>query len=50
MPADVEGTLEVRYGPTWRVPQYMDKGADTVEAAKLYARVFRALSWVGIRL
>ncbi|GAB4821073.1 hypothetical protein N2152v2_008119 [Parachlorella kessleri] len=50
VPADVEGTLRARYGPTWRTPRYMDKGSDTVEAAKLYARIFRALSWLGIRL
>jgi hypothetical protein len=50
VPRDLNGTLHARYGPTWRVPRYMDKGADTVEGNKTYARVFRALSKVGIRL
>lgn len=31
MPASLEGTLEKRYGPTWRTPAYLDKGADTGE-------------------
>lgn len=50
VPGNVPGALECRYGPTWRVPRYMDKGADTVEANKLYARIFRALGKFGIRL
>lgn len=50
VPRDVESTLVQRYGLDWRTPRYMDKGSDTVEAAKLYARVFKALSVVGIRL
>jgi len=50
VPRDLNGTLQLRYGPTWRVPRYMDKGADTVEEKKTYARVFKALSKVGIRL
>jgi hypothetical protein len=29
VPGNVPGALECRYGPTWRVPRYMDKGADT---------------------
>lgn len=31
VPANLEGTLEKRYGPTWRTPAYLDKGADTGE-------------------
>ena len=50
VPRDLPGALHARYGPTWHVPRYMDKGADTVEGNKTYARVFRALSKVGIRL
>jgi hypothetical protein len=49
-PRDVEAALAARYGGDWRTPRYMDKGADTVEAAKLYARIFRGLAWAGIRL
>lgn len=29
VPASLKGTLEKRYGPTWRTPAYLDKGADT---------------------
>ena len=29
VPADLEGTLAMRYGPDWRTPAYMSKGADT---------------------
>jgi hypothetical protein len=29
VPADLEGTLAMRYGPNWRTPAYMSKGADT---------------------
>ncbi len=50
VPGDVEGALEYRYGETWPVPRYMDKGADTVEQQKLYARMFSALGRLGIRL
>lgn len=39
-----------RYGAGWRVPRYMDKGADVVEGQKLYARIFRALGSLGIRI
>ena len=50
VPGDVEGALEYRYGPTWPVPRYMDKGLDHVEQQKLYARMFTALGKLGIRL
>ena len=50
IPGHATKVLEERYGSTWRVPAYMDKGADTVEAGKLYVRIFRALAWLGIRL
>ncbi|PSC75064.1 hypothetical protein C2E20_1924 [Micractinium conductrix] len=49
-PANKEGTLAVRYGPTWRTPAYMEKGADTVEGNKLHSRMFRALGVLGIRI
>eukprot|EP00887_Chlorella_sp_A99_P005119 scaffold25.g5119.t1 len=44
VPADVEGTLERRYGKGWRTPAYMDKGADAVENSKPYARLFKLLA------
>lgn len=50
VPGDVQGALEHRYGSTWHVPRYMDKGADEVEQGKLYARMFTALGKLGIRL
>lgn len=50
VPGDLEGMMEARYGATWRVPRYMDKGADVVEQNKTYARVFKALSRFGICL
>jgi len=49
-PADVEGVLAHRYGPGWRVPRYMDKGADTVEQGKPYVKVLTALGRVGLRI
>eukprot|EP00884_Botryococcus_braunii_P005380 jgi/Botrbrau1/14843/Bobra.0278s0013.1 len=50
VPVRVEDVLQDRYGATWNVPRYMDKGSDTVEQNKLYARIFRTLSRAGIRL
>lgn len=51
VPRDLEGALLARYGPTWRIPRYMDKGADVVEGQKTYARIFRGLAKLtGIRL
>lgn len=50
VPHRVEDVLQERYGATWKVPRYMDKGSDTVEQNKLYARLFKTLSRVGIRL
>lgn len=50
VPCDVEGALAYRYGPTWHVPKYMDKGNDVIEQQKLYARMFTALGRLGIRL
>ncbi|PRW20648.1 phosphate ABC transporter permease isoform A [Chlorella sorokiniana] len=50
VPGNVPAALEQRYGPDWRVPRYMDKGTDVVEGQKLYARIFRALSNLGIRI
>ncbi len=50
VPHDVVAVLEQRYGATWNVPRYMDKGTDTVEQGKMYARIFKSLSLLGIRL
>lgn len=50
VPRDVPGALVHRYGKDWRTPRYMDKGADVLEGQKLYARIFRGLGKVGIRL
>lgn len=50
VPRDLDGACKARYGHTWNIPRYMDKGADTVEANKTYAKIFKALSRVGIRL
>jgi hypothetical protein len=49
-PADVEGVLAHRYGPTWRTPRYMDKGRDEVEQGKPYVKVLSALGRVGLRI
>lgn len=49
VPGDIPAVLEERYGD-WQTPKYMDKGADVVEGQKLYARIFRALSSLGIRI
>jgi hypothetical protein len=49
-PADVESVLAHRYGPTWRVPRYMDKGRDEVEQGKPYVKVLTALGRVGLRI
>jgi hypothetical protein len=50
VPHDIEGTLVRRYGPGWRTPKYLDKGADTVEGSKPYAKVLRLLARLGIRV
>lgn len=50
VPGDVPAVLEHRYGPTWMVPRYMDKGSDTIEQGKLYVKLLTALSMVGIRI
>jgi hypothetical protein len=49
-PRDVEGVLVHRYGPTWHVPRYMDKGRDEVEQGKPYVKVLSALGKVGLRI
>lgn len=41
VPRAVEDVLEYRYGPTWRVPRYLDKGRDTFESKKLYFKLLR---------
>lgn len=50
VPANIEGTLEHRYGKNWRVPSYMDKGSDEIEHNKTYAKIFRLLARIGIRI
>lgn len=50
VPGDVEAMLAQRYGPTWRQPRYLDKGADTVEHNKWHNKLMRALAYTGIRL
>lgn len=50
VPGNVDGTLEHRYGQDWKTPRYMDKGSDIVEHNKTYAKIFRALATVGIKI
>jgi len=50
VPSNLPAMLESRYGLDWKTPRYMDKGTDEVEGRKLYARIFRGLSTLGIRL
>ena len=49
VPNNIEAVLQKRYGRNWRIPRYMDNGADTVEGNKPYAKVLRALSCIGIK-
>lgn len=48
VPRDVVGVLEFRYGKTFMVPRYMDKGRDSVEQGKLYARLLGLLGRTGL--
>jgi len=48
-PGAVEDALEWRYGPTWRVPRYLDKGRDTHESKKPYYRLLKTLGRFGLR-
>eukprot|EP00879_Flechtneria_rotunda_P029637 GHRR01032069.1.p2 GENE.GHRR01032069.1~~GHRR01032069.1.p2 ORF type:complete len:142 (+),score=42.46 GHRR01032069.1:1662-2087(+) len=50
VPADVPGVLRYRYGETFMIPRYMDKGRDCIEQGKLYARVLAALGRAGLRV
>ncbi|KAF8056131.1 hypothetical protein HT031_006482 [Scenedesmus sp. PABB004] len=50
VPADVPGVLRYRYGDTYMVPRYMDKGRDCVEQGKFYARLLGALGKAGLRV
>ncbi|KAF6252835.1 hypothetical protein COO60DRAFT_494285 [Scenedesmus sp. NREL 46B-D3] len=50
VPGDVPGVLRYRYGDTFMVPRYMDKGRDCVEQGKLYARLLAALGKAGLRV
>ena len=50
VPGQVEEALRYRYGDTWNIPRYMDKGRDTEEGKKLYAKVLSALGRLGIKI
>eukprot|EP00882_Tetradesmus_deserticola_P001713 GHRQ01001842.1.p1 GENE.GHRQ01001842.1~~GHRQ01001842.1.p1 ORF type:complete len:310 (+),score=126.81 GHRQ01001842.1:297-1226(+) len=50
VPGDVPGVLRYRYGDTFMIPRYMDKGRDCVEQGKLYARLLAALGKAGLRV
>lgn len=50
VPRNVPAVLQHRYGPTWHIPRYMDKGRDTIEQRKLYARILGALGRAGLRI
>eukprot|EP00877_Chromochloris_zofingiensis_P004134 jgi/Chrzof1/13721/Cz08g09150.t1 len=50
VPADVPGVLTYRYGETFMIPRYMDKGRDSVEQGKVYARVLTILGKAGLRV
>lgn len=49
-PGDVTGVLRYRYGDTFMVPRYMDKGRDSVEQGKVYARLLGLLGKAGLRV
>lgn len=50
VPGNMPGVLRYRYGPTFMVPRYMDKGRDVVEQGKLYARLLGMLGKIGLRI
>lgn len=50
VPGDVTGVLTHRYGETFMVPRYMDKGRDSVEQGKAYARLLGLLGKAGLRV
>lgn len=50
VPGNVTGVLRYRYGDTFMVPRYMDKGRDVVEQGKFYARLLAGLGKLGIRI
>jgi len=50
VPADVRGVLRYRYGEGFMTPRYMDKGRDSVEQGKAYARILGALGRAGLRV
>lgn len=49
VPGNVPAVLVHRYGPDYMVPRYMDKGRDSVEQGKLYARLLSLLGAAGLR-
>lgn len=50
VPGDVPAVLRYRYGDTYMIPRYMDKGRDCIEQGKLYARLLGALGKAGLRV
>lgn len=50
VPRDVTGVLRYRYGDTFMIPRYMDKGRDSVEQGKLYARILGILGKAGLKI
>jgi len=50
VPGSTTQVLKTRYGETWMIPRYMDKGHDSVEQKKLYVRVLRFVSMLGIKI
>lgn len=50
VPGNVPGVLRFRYGDTFMIPRYMDKGRDCIEQSKFYARLLGALGKAGLRV
>eukprot|EP00775_Hariotina_reticulata_P002323 gene2323-2631_t len=50
VPVNVPDVLRYRYGETFMIPRYMDKGRDCVEQGKLYAKLLGALGKAGLRV
>lgn len=50
VPGDVPGVLQHRYGETFMIPRYMDKGRDSIEQGKAYARLLGLLGKAGLRV
>lgn len=50
IPHDTEEVLKHRYGEDWATPRYMDKGRDTQEQQKTYAKVLSLLGRLGLKI